>query len=287
MAAFLLALCSYCSSRVGPQVETVLDLFERSQVTATFFILGWVAERYPKLVRRIAACGHEIGCHSYAHRLVYDLSPSEFRQDTRRAVRVIEDACGVTPTSYRAPSYSITASSRWALDILVEEGFTHDSSIYPIAHDRYGIPGFYRHAEILQTASGPIQEVPIATVKVGKIAVTPIGGGGYLRLLPYCYTAAGIRRVNRVEDKPVCVYFHPWELDARQPRLASGLVSRMRTYRGLDTMQRKLESLLTDFRFSTLTNVFPTPGRESLVVSSACGAPARSGMPATAGVFGR
>ncbi len=246
-------------SRVGEQVDVVLDIFERNHVRATFFILGWVAERHPKLVRRIASRGHEIACHSYAHRLVYDLSPAEFRHDTIRAVSAIEDACGVTPTSYRAPSYSITESSRWALDILVELGFTHDSSIYPIAHDRYGIPGFYRHAAVLQTPSGPIQEVPIATVKVGKIAVTPIGGGGYLRLLPYCYTAAGIRRVNREEGKSVCIYLHPWETDVEQPKLASSLISRLRTYHGLSGMAGKVERLVRDFDFSTLTSVFPGP----------------------------
>ncbi len=260
-------------SRVGTQVDRVLDLFENNGVTATFFVLGWVAERHPRLVRRIAARGHEIACHSYAHRLVYDLSPSEFRQDTERAVSAIEDACGVTPVSYRAPSYSITAKSQWALEILVELGFTHDSSIYPIAHDRYGIPGFYRHAAIFETPSGPIQEVPAATVRVGNIAVTPIGGGGYLRLLPYCYTAAGIRRVNRQENKPVCIYLHPWELDVDQPRLASGLVSRLRTYHGLASMAGKVDRLLKDFQFSTLTGVFPSPApareREPLMLGAA------------------
>jgi len=125
-------------SRIGREVDVVLDLFERNRVHATFFVLGWVAQTQPKLIRKIASRGHEIGCHSYAHRLVYDMSPSEFRQDTIRALRAIEDACGVTPVSYRAPSYSITESSKWALEILVDLGFTHDSSIYPIAHDRYG-----------------------------------------------------------------------------------------------------------------------------------------------------
>ncbi len=164
-------------SRVEGQVELILDLFQRKGVRATFFVLGWVAERWPGMVRRIAGDGHEIGCHSYWHQLVYDLTPAEFKEDTVRAVRVIEDACGVTPRLYRAPSYSITRESMWALEVLVECGFTDDSSIYPIAHDRYGITGFERHAHVLETPSGPIQEIPIATVKLGNGRVAPVGGG--------------------------------------------------------------------------------------------------------------
>ncbi|MCC6536707.1 MAG: DUF3473 domain-containing protein [Bryobacterales bacterium] len=244
-------------SRVEAQVDRVLELLDRGGAKGTFFILGWVAETHPHLVRKIAAQGHEIGCHSYAHRLIYNMTPAEFRADTRRAVSVIEDACGISPVSYRAPSYSITEKSKWALEILVENGFTHDSSIYPIPHDRYGIPGFYRHAEVIATPAGPIQEVPIGTVRVGPIAATPIGGGGYLRLLPYRYTAAGIRRVNRVERKPVCIYFHPWELDMEQPRVASSLISRWRTYYGLDTMGPKIERLLSEFHFAPLNQVYP------------------------------
>ena len=248
-------------SRVVPEVGFILDLLEAHGVKATFFMLGWVAEQYPKLVRTIAEHGHEIGCHSYAHRLVYDLTPVQFRHDTIRAVSVIADACGVTPRVYRAPSYSITRESFWALETLIECGFTHDSSIYPIAHDRYGIEGFQRQAHIINTPSGPITEVPIATVQLGNGRVAPIGGGGYLRLLPYRYTAAGIRKLNRVEQQPACIYFHPWEVDPYQPRIAEGLVARLRTYTGLQGMRRKLERLLLDFRFSTLTAVHPHSAR--------------------------
>ncbi len=239
-------------SRVEFEIENVLGLLDKHNVTATFFVLGWVAEHHPRVVRQIVEVGHEIGCHSYLHRLIYDLSPKEFRRDTERACCAIEDACGVTPTVYRAPSFSITARSMWALEILVENGFTHDSSIYPIVHDRYGIPGFGRHAQTLDTPSGSIVEVPVATVVLSKRQVAPVGGGGYLRLLPYRYTAAGIRRVNEEEGKPVCIYVHPWELDPDQPRLASGMVSRARTYRGLEGMTQKLERLLKEFAFSTL-----------------------------------
>ncbi len=244
------------ASRVFRQTEEVLDLFARHDAKATFFILGWVAGQHPRLVRKILDAGHEIGCHSYLHRLAYSLTPSEFKDDTLRAVRAIEDAGGRTPRLYRAPSYSITASSLWCLDVLVECGFHYDSSIYPIEHDRYGIPGFGRAARMMDTPSGPICEVPIAAVNVLNCSL-PVGGGGYLRLLPYTYTAAGLRRMNQVERQPACVYFHPWELDPEQPRLTSGVVSRLRTYTGLAGMTGKLDRLLSDFRFAPLTTVWP------------------------------
>jgi polysaccharide deacetylase family protein (PEP-CTERM system associated) len=246
-------------SRVEEQTRRVLELLSRRDVRATFFVLGWVAERHPGLVREILRGGHEVGCHSYAHRLVYDLTPDAFREDTRRAVAVIQDAGGVTPRAYRAPSYSITARSLWALEILVECGFTRDSSIYPVTHDRYGIPGFERHATMLNTPSGPIYEIPIATVQLPMGGVAPVGGGGYLRLLPYRYTAAGIRRINRDDRQPTVIYFHPWEIDNSQPRLASGIVSRLRTYGGLRGMESKLDRLCSEFRFSSLADVYPAP----------------------------
>jgi polysaccharide deacetylase family protein (PEP-CTERM system associated) len=244
-------------SRLQHQISRILDLLEHHRVQATFFILGWVAERHPVIVRQIATAGHEIGCHSYAHQLVYNLTPEAFREDTRRAQVAIEDACGISARVYRAPSYSITAKSMWALEILVECGFSHDSSIYPIVHDRYGIPQFGRRVQILRTASGPICEVPIATVKLLGNRVSPVGGGGYLRLLPYSYTAAGIRRINNHDSMPACIYFHPWEIDPDQPQLASGRIARLRTYTGLRGMEAKLRRLLADFRFSTLATVYP------------------------------
>lgn len=247
--------------KLDPRVEQIMDeileQLDRHHCLTTCFILGSVAELHPKLVQRIADAGHEIACHSYAHKLVYDLTPEQFRQDTQRAIRAIEDACGVTPRAYRAPSYSVTPQSMWALDVLAELGFTHDSSIYPIKHDRYGIPGFDRFAHMRETASGPIMEVPVATVKLAEDIVAPIGGGAYLRLLPYRYTAAGLRRLNQKEGKPGCIYFHPWELDADQPRLPLGRIARLRTYTGLRGMKQKLERLLTEFHFSTLTSVYP------------------------------
>jgi len=242
-------------SFVERQTSAVLDLLARCGAKATFFVLGWVAERHKQLVRDIAVAGHEIACHGYAHRLVYNLTPEQFREDTIRARNVIEDACGVSPRAYRAASYSITAKSMWALETLAALGFTHDSSIYPIEHDRYGVPGFDRHAHRLPTASGPICEVPIATVKLSANRVAPVGGGAYLRLLPYRYTAAGIRRINEREAQPACMYLHPWETDPDLPRMVSGWLSRLRTYSGLGTMMGKLQRLLSEFRFSTLSAV--------------------------------
>lgn len=242
--------------RVEEATRRTLDLFAAEQVCGTFFVLGWVAERHPALVRRIAEAGHEIGCHSYWHRLVYRLTPAEFRADTERACAVIADACGVRPRAYRAPSYSITRQSWWALEILAELGFTHDSSIYPIVHDRYGIPGFNRHGCTIHTPSGALTEAPAATILLGGGQVAPIGGGAYLRLLPYRYTAAGLRRVNFEERRAACLYLHPWELDPGQPRLARGAIARWRTYWGLTGMESKLRRLLREFSFSTIGGVF-------------------------------
>jgi len=246
-------------SRVVDSTRRLLDLLERHQVRGTFFILGWVAEKHPELIRQIAALGHEIACHSHRHQLVYDLTPEQFREDTRIAVDTIAQACGVRSTAYRAPSYSITGKSLWALEILAELGFTHDSSIYPIAHDRYGIPDFGPAPRLMQTPAGPILEVPPATVRLSARRLAPVGGGGYLRLLPRRYTAAGLRRINEVERRGACIYVHPWEVDPEQPRLARGMLSRWRTYAGLEGMERKLDHLLQTFRFSTLSAVFPAP----------------------------
>ncbi len=250
-------------SRIERQVDRILEELQTANVRATFFILGWLAEHHPKVVRSVASAGHEIGCHSYWHGLVYDLSPEEFRRDTRLAVAAIQDACGITPVAYRAPSYSITRQSFWALRILVEEGFTHDSSVFPVAHDRYGIPGFERHAGIIETGAGGILEIPVATVRLSGQRVTPVGGGGYLRLLPYRYTAAGIRRLNREEKQPACIYFHPWELDAEQPRLPLKLIAQVRTYTGLKGMEKKLDCLLRDFRFSTFSPVYAYAAKQA------------------------
>ena len=244
-------------SRVDIGVKFLLEELARRKILATFFVLGWVAKHHPALIRGIAEYGHEIGCHSFSHSLLYTLRPAEFERDTTDAVKAIEDACGVTARVYRAPSYSITSKNLWALDVLASCGFTHDSSIYPIVHDRYGIPGFPRHACLIPTQSGKIIEVPIATVRLGPKSVAPVGGGAYMRLFPYRYTAAGIRRINGTEAQPACLYIHPWEVDPKQPRLASNVISHLRTYTGLRGMRSKTSRLLSEFNFSTMSAVHP------------------------------
>ncbi len=243
--------------RVEDATKRVLDVFAEHGAAGTFFVLGWVARRHPRLVREIAAAGHEIGSHGYAHRLVYELTPAQFREDTALAQQAIADACGIAPRVYRATSFSITARSFWAFEILAESGFTHDSSIYPVLHDRYGAPRFDRHATLVRTPSGTICEVPIATARIGRGRVAPVGGGAYLRLLPYRYVAAGVRRINEVEGRPACLYFHPWELDPGQPRFRCGWISQLRMYGRIGKMESKVRRLLTEFRFSRLTDVHP------------------------------
>jgi polysaccharide deacetylase family protein (PEP-CTERM system associated) len=241
-------------SRVCRNTERLLDLFAATGVTATFFVLGWVAERFPGLIRRTAANGHEIACHGYAHQLVYDLTPAQFREDVRRAKGVLEHACGTSVHGYRAPSYSITRRSLWAFDVLTEEGFTYDASVYPIRHDRYGIPDAPRHPYFVRTAGGVLWEWPGATLRLGGQNV-PIGGGGYFRLLPYAWTRRAISLVNVNERRPVIFYLHPWEIDPAQPRLHGSLVSRFRHYQNLAKTEPRLRRLLADFRFSSVHSV--------------------------------
>jgi polysaccharide deacetylase family protein (PEP-CTERM system associated) len=240
--------------RVERNTDRLLGIFEESGITATFFVLGWVAERYPDLVRRIAAAGHELASHGYAHRLVYDLTPSAFRDDVRRSKTLLEDAAGVAVQGYRAPSYSITPRSLWALDILIEEGFAYDASIFPIHHDRYGIPVSARHPYRLERVSGELIEVPGTTVQWGPMNL-PIAGGGYFRIFPYELTSWGINRINRREQRPAIFYLHPWEIDPEQPRLPAGLLTRFRHYRHLDVTEDRLRRLIGEFAFGPVRTV--------------------------------
>lgn len=253
-------------SRVTANTDRLLDQFARAGIHATFFVLGWVAERYPALVRRIAIAGHEVASHGYAHRLVYEQTPAEFREDVRRARAVIESVAARPVSGYRAPSWSITPRSLWALPILVEEGYAYDSSIFPIHHDRYGMPGAPRRAHTLQTANGPLREIPPATITVGRVNL-PIAGGGYFRLLPYRWTRWGIDRLNRVERQPAVFYLHPWETDAGQPRLPASLPSRIRHYHNLSTTATKLSRLLRDFRFDSIAAVYGVQAPGAAVAS--------------------
>lgn len=241
-------------SRVCRNTDRLLDIFARADVRATFFVLGWAAERYPDLVRRIRDAGHELASHSYDHGLVYDRSPDAFRADLRRAKGAIEDAAGVAVHGYRAPSYSVVERSLWALDILIDEGYTYDSSIYPIRHDRYGIPAWPRHIHRVERPGGGLWELPGSTVRHAGMN-WPMGGGGYFRLLPYAWTRMGIRRLNEHEGRPAIFYLHPWEIDPDQPKLNAGRLSRFRHYRNLDQTEARLTRLLGDFRFGTVSQV--------------------------------
>lgn len=241
-------------SRVCASTDRLLTILDRAGVRATCFVLGWVADRYPDLIARICAAGHEVASHSYDHGLVYDRSPDDFRRDLARARDAIERACGITAVGYRAPSYSITERSLWALDVLVEEGYDFDSSIYPIRHDRYGIPSWRRHIHAVEANGRRIVELPGSTIR--RLGTNlPMGGGGYFRLLPYRWTSAGIRRLNEVERQPAIFYLHPWEIDPGQPRLPAPPLTRFRHYRGLESVEARLERLLDEFRFGTISEV--------------------------------
>ncbi len=241
-------------SRVAANTDRLLGLLAEHNCLATFFVLGWVAEKKPEVVARVAAAGHEIACHSLLHRRIFDLTPQEFREDTRRAKAVIEDATGKQVVGYRAPSFSVIKKSLWALEILAEEGFQYDSSIFPVEHPSYGIPDAPRTPYWIDTPSGRILEFPMPTLSIGSMR-SPIGGGAYLRLLPYRYTRWSIRHLNEHKNFPVCVYIHPWELDPAQPRMGGSLSARARHYFGLRGTEAKLRKLVRDVEFCPLATV--------------------------------
>jgi polysaccharide deacetylase family protein (PEP-CTERM system associated) len=243
--------------RVEQNIELILQMFSKQKSRATFFVLGWVAERFPALVRKIADAGHEIGCHGYAHQHIRRQTPEQFRQDIRKALQCLTNNVQKPICCYRAPSFSITKTTLWALDILSEEGIQIDSSIFPVYHDLYGIADSNR---FLHWRSN-ILEFPPSTIRKANNNFG-VAGGGYLRLLPYSLTRWAIREVNEVERQPAMVYFHPWELDPDQPRIAAPLRSRLRHYTNLNRMQNKIERLLGDFQFSTVSEVCQKMGAE-------------------------
>jgi polysaccharide deacetylase family protein (PEP-CTERM system associated) len=245
--------------RVDGNTRRILDVLDSFSITATFFILGWVAERLPALTKEIHRRGHEVACHGYGHELIYAIGPERFRADIRRSKMLLEDQCGVAVYGYRAPSYSITNKSLWALDILVEEGFSYDSSIFPVMHDTYGIPDAQRFPHTLQTGAGALAEFPLTTLPLhfgGKEVRLPIAGGGYLRLFPARLLTWGIKRINETEKQPAVLYFHPWEIDPDQPRIMkAGLKSRFRHYLNLDKTEAKLRAIFSAVQFGTMSQV--------------------------------
>ncbi|HEX5068206.1 MAG TPA: XrtA system polysaccharide deacetylase [Myxococcota bacterium] len=241
-------------SRVTDNAHRLLDAFEESGSRATFFVLGWVAERRPALVREIAARGHEIACHGYAHELVYEIGPARFRDDLRRAKRAIEDAAGVAPEGYRAPSFSVTERSLWALDILAEEGFRFDSSIFPVRHYRYGIPDFEQRPLELRLRNGlSIREFPLTTLDVGPLRL-PLAGGAYLRFMPPALFRWGLRKLAG-ERQPSVLYLHPWEIDHEQPRLSSSWRVRVNHYHNLHRTLDRVRALLQRYAFQPVSRV--------------------------------
>jgi polysaccharide deacetylase family protein (PEP-CTERM system associated) len=245
--------------RVEANTQRILSLLDRHNAKATFFTLGWVAEKSPELVRTIQKEGHEIASHGYSHQLIYNQTPEVFRDETRRSKAILEDITGEPITGYRAASYSITNESRWALDILAEEGFVWDSSIFPVRHDRYGMPGTPRWPHTLTTDKGyKLAEFPLSTLKLPGYTL-PIAGGGYFRLFPYWFSQWGLGSINR-QGQPFVFYLHPWEVDPGQPRLDVKWFSRFRHYNNLDVCEARLSKLLGHFPFTTMSNVLKAQG---------------------------
>lgn len=243
-------------SRVQRNTEKILAILETRKISATFFVLGWVAERHPNLIRALASAGHEVASHGYEHRMVTTQTPDQFREDIRKSKTILENLIGAQVMGYRAPSFTIVKQTQWALQILVEEGYRYDSSIFPIRHDRYGMPGARPHRHRLDTQMGSIWEVPPATVQIAR-ARFPVAGGGYFRFFPYPLLRTLLKWAES-EGEPLVIYLHPWELDPRQPRMQGGVISRLRHYLNLEKTEGRLLQLLGDFKFGPIRDAILT-----------------------------
>lgn len=251
-------------SRVEDNTARLLDLFDEAGVQATFFVLGWVAEKRRGLVPRIAERGHEVASHGYSHRLVYEQRREDFLDETRRSREVLEDQSGKPVRGYRSASFSIGRRNLWALDVLVETGFEYDSSLFPVLHDRYGFPGAPRRIHRLITpGGGRLVEVPPSTLALGG-ATLGVAGGGYLRHYPWLFNRFAVGRLNRKEGMPAVVYTHPWEVDPGQPRIPAPLLTRLRHYGGLRKLADKLRKLMENYCFGTVDRVIREHGEGPL-----------------------
>lgn len=246
-----------CECRVEANVDRILGLLAQAQVQATFFTLGWIAERYPAMVRRMVGAGHELASHGYGHERASDLTPQAFRADITRAKAMLEDIGAVPVRGYRAPSFSIGAGNAWAFEQLADTGHAYSSSVYPIRHDHYGMPDAPRFAHRRENG---LLEIPPTTLRLGGRNL-PSSGGGYFRLLPYAVSRWMLRRVNQGEHQSAVFYFHPWEIDPGQPRVPGiDAKTRFRHYLNLDRMEGRLERLLADFRWGRMDQVFLPSG---------------------------
>lgn len=242
-------------SRVVANTHRLLKLFSEKNIKATFFVLGWVAEREPQLVKEIFNQGHEVASHGFSHQLIYNQSQKIFKEETIKSKKLLEDLIGEEVIGYRAASYSITKRNLWALDILQEAGFVYDSSIFPIRHDRYGIADAKTTPHKLTTPNGgELIEFPLTTRRLGKFNI-PVAGGGYFRLYPYFLTRHFLRAVNKKQDEQFVFYLHPWEVDPAQPRIDASWFSKFRHYNNLDKCEARLSSLMDDFNFTTMKSV--------------------------------
>ncbi len=238
--------------RVGKNTYRILDILDLHKIKATFFILGWVAEKIPRLVKEISNRHHEIASHGYNHKLIFNLTQKEFRDDISKTKKILEQISGQEVIGYRAPSYSITKKSFWALTILNECGYKYDSSIFPIHHHRYGIPNFDRfYKKIKLDNNSFIDEFPISTIRIFSKNI-PVAGGAYARLLPLKFIDYALRTINGKEKKPFVFYFHPWEIDKDQPRIPCSLFTKMRHYGFLGRMEKKLDYLFKNYKFVPL-----------------------------------
>jgi len=243
--------------RVEQNTDAVLALFAETDVKATFFTLGWVAERYPALIRRIVEAGHELASHGYDHQRVFTFTPDEFRADLKKSRDLLEQAGGVAVRGYRAPSFSIDKRTPWAHPILADEGYAYSSSVAPVVHDHYGWPEAPRFA-FLPLADHPLIELPVTTARFAGRTLAA-GGGGFFRLLPYAFSRWAVRQVNNEAKRPAILYFHPWEIDPGQPRVANApLKSRIRHYTNLGIMAPKLRRLIGDFEWGRVDTLLET-----------------------------
>lgn len=240
-------------SRVERNSLRLLDLLDEAGVRATFFVLGWVAERHPNLVQEIHRRGNEVACHGYSHKLISRQTPEEFLKDVRRAKAILEEITGERIIGYRAPSFAIASHASWVLEILLELGFAYDSSFFPIHHHRYGAPGGDRFIHRIPVNGSGVWEVPLSTVRLLGVNL-PMGGGGYFRLYPYPVTRWGLRRLDR-EEQPAVFYIHPWEVDPEQPRVPAPLLSRFRHYVNLHRTEGRLRQLLREFSFAPIREI--------------------------------